>query len=1131
MLHDTRRTSGRIQRGISLIEPLVYRRRHSLPCFRYLKLESPLADSPVLPGVDDRDWESIPWGTYWSEFNADFVLRTSFQVPSDWSTDSPVALHLPIGEAGDFSHPEALAYIDGRPHAACDRHHQEMALSPRFCDGEPHLLALHGWAGSLRDDVQAKLLMRTCAVVQIHQPTRDFIALARVALGVADHLSENDPARGHLYTALVEAFNVLDTREAARRDARDPDRQPDHEGARRDARDPNGQPDRQSDREHPCSPNCSPPPTPFGDRFYASVPLAHTILRQGISQAGPPLDVSISAAGHAHIDVAWLWTLGQTRRKAGRTFHNVVRLMEQFPQFRFSQSQPQLYDFVREDYPELFALIKQRVRDGRWEPLGGMWVEADCNISGGESLARQFLLGRAFFRRHFGIDAEAPVLWLPDVFGYSWNLPQLIKEAGLRYFFTIKIGWNQYNRLPYDSFWWQGLDGTRVLTHFSTTRRSGSVHASTYNADASPEQTIETWRNFQQKDWGRPGTAPPLLMAFGYGDGGGGPTREMLENIREMGEFPSTPRIACSSVGEFFQKLETDVGDRLPTWNGELYLENHRGTYTTQSRNKRANRQSEFLLHDAEFLAAMASTVQPDYRYPHPDLHRAWELTCLNQFHDIIPGSSIGPVYVESQQQYVEIRKIAGRVREDALAAIAQKLEADILLVNPTSFRRRDPVLCGHDLVQSCRDLALGTGSDLENLTLQRSDGARVPVQPVDGGFLLDAGELPPYTVVPLFLVTGSPSGIQQEHPNAGPTATPTLLENGHLRVELDPAGEIVRIYDKLSHRDVLPAGGIANQFLAFEDRPLNPDAWDVDIFYDDKMWLAEPADSVRVVESGPLRATLEVRRRILNSEYVQRISLAHNSARLDFDTTIQWRERHILLKAAFPADVLSPTATYEIQWGNVQRPTHRNTSWDWARFETCAQKWVDLSEGDYGLSLLNDCKYGHDIRDNVIRLSLLRGPTSPDPEADQGEHRFRYSLLPHAGRWDERSVAAAYALNDPLILWIKKTKDEGRRTDIEIPVLRPSSFVKADLPSVVIETIKHAEDGQGIIVRLYESQRRRGDLTLSYSFPLARAWRTNLLEENQEEIECAGDCLTVPIKPYQILTLRLVPRARAARF
>jgi len=1105
VLHDIRRTSGRIKRSLSLIEPLVHRRRHDLPCFRYLKLESPLADPPIQPGVDDRDWESIPWGSYWSEFNADFVLRTSFRIPSDWGTGSPIALYLPLGEAGDFSHPEALAYVDGRPYAAADRHHQEIALSPHLCDGEPHLLALHGWAGSLRNDRQAKLLMRTCALVQIDQPTRDFIALARVALGVADNLDENDPARGHLYTALVEAFNTLDTREEA------------HQGAHENTRDPDHQPG----REHPCSPEHQ----PFGDRFYTSVPLAHTILRRGISQAGPPLDVSISAVGHAHIDVAWLWTLGQTRRKAGRTFHNVMQLMEQFPEFRFSQSQPQLYDFVREDYPELFALIKQRVRESRWEPLGGMWVEADCNISGGESLARQFLLGRTFFRRHFGVDTDAPVLWLPDVFGYSWNLPQLIREAGLRYFFTIKIGWNEYNRLPYDSFWWQGLDGTRVLTHFSTTRRKSDVYASTYNADASPEQTIETWRNFQQKDYGKAGKAPPLLMAFGYGDGGGGPTREMLENIREMGEFPSTPRIACSSVGEFFQKLETGVGDRLPTWNGELYLENHRGTYTTQSRNKRANRQSEFLLHDAEFLAAMASTIQPDYQYPHADLQRAWELTCLNQFHDIIPGSSINEVYVESQQQYVEIRTIAGRVREDAMTAISQKVEADVLLVNPTSFNRRDPVMCRRDLLQRRQDLGEGTSADIENLTLRRSDGACVTVQPVDGGFLLDVGEVPPYSVAPLLLATGSSAKPEQEHTCKRVAASPTLLENVYLRVELDPAGDIVRIYDKQNHRDVLPAGTIANQFLAFEDRPINPDAWDVDIFYDDKMWLADPADSVRVVESGPLRATLEVRRRILKSEYVQRISLAHNSARLDFDTTIQWRERHILLKTASPVDVLSPVATYEIQWGNVQRPTHRNTSWDWARFETCAQKWVDLSEGGYGVSLLNDCKYGHDIHTNVIRLSLLRGPTYPDPEADQGEHRFRYSLLPHAGRWDERSVAAAYALNDPLILWTKKTKDGGRRTDKEAFVFRPSSFVSADLPSVVIETIKQAEDGQGVIVRLYESQRCRGNLTLSYSFALARAWRTNLLEENQEEIECAGGCLTVPIKPYQILTLRLLPR------
>jgi len=1058
MLHDIRWTSRKINQRLRLIQPLAYRRRHPLPPFRYLKLDSPLAAPPVSPEADDADWQLIPWGAYWCEFNADFLLRTSFQIPSDWNSDTSTALHLSIGEAGDFSHPEALIYIDGVPdgvpYAACDRHHQEILLPQRLFDGAPHLLALHGWAGSLRNDRDARLLMRECALVQIDQPTRDFIALARVALGVADHLDENEPSRAHLYGALDETFKVLDTRD------------------------------------------------PLGEPFYASVPLAHKVLRAGIARAGAPLDVNITAAGHAHIDVAWLWTLGQTRRKCGRTFYNVVRLMEQFPEFRFSQSQPQLYDFVRQDYPQLFEMIKQRVRDGRWEPLGGMWVEADCNITGGESLVRQFLLGRTFFREHFGTDADAPVLWLPDVFGYAWNLPQLVKEAGLEYFFTIKLGWNQYNRLPYDSFWWQGLDGTRVLTHFSPTPPRASVHASTYNANASPGQTLGTWHNFQQKDCGGPGVTPPLLMSFGYGDGGGGPTREMLENIREMGDFPATPHIRCGTVREFFRQLEAQVGDRLPTWNGELYLENHRGTYTTQSRNKRANRKSEFLLHDAEYLAALASVIVPDYKYPHADLRHAWELVCLNQFHDIIPGSSIGPVYAESQQQYAEVREIGEIVRDGALSAIAEKVDGDVLVVNPTSFRRSDPALWPDP----------GVGGQ----ALQLLDGTPVAVQSVEGGVLLDIGYWPSYSITPLS--TTSVPNIQ--YPTSTLVATPTLLENDYLRVELDAAGDIVRVYDKMNGREVLPAGAVANQFQAFEDRPLSPDAWDIDIFYDDKMWLADPADSVRVVESGPLRATLEVQRRILNSEYMQRVSLSHNSPRLDFDTTIQWSERHILLKVAFPADVLAPQATYEVQWGNVQRPTHRNTSWDWARFETCAQKWVDLSEGGYGVSLLNDCKYGHDIRDNVIRLTLLRSPTNPDPQADVGEHRFAYSLFSHSGRWNEQTVAGAYGLNDPLIVW---TKDKGRKTNDAAAVISRPSFISVDLPNVVIETIKQAEDGGGLIVRLYESQRKRGECTLTTAFPLAAAWRTSLLEENLERLDVGERCVRFFIKPYQIVTLRLL--------
>jgi len=1015
MQHKVRWTAEKIAQRINLIQPLVYRRRSPLAPFCYTTLPDPLSEPPVGPDVVCDDWPVIEPNTYWGTWMTDHLLRTTFRIPEEWESDVPVALYLPLGEAGDFSHPEFLAYIDGVSYAATDRHHHEILLSDQWRDGREHLLALHGWTGLggfANGDPNTKLYMRPCAVVQIDQPTRDFIATARVALGIAQELDENAPEKGHLLNALDEAFKILDTRE------------------------------------------------PFGEDFYASVAPAHAALRAGIEKAGPPMDVDVVTAGHAHIDVAWLWTLGQTRRKAGRTFHTVLRLMEQFPDYHFAQSQPQLYDYLLSDYPELMEEIKARVAEGRWEPLGGMWVEADCNITGPESLARQFLLGRSFFSEHFGADADSPVLWLPDVFGYAWALPQLIKQAGLDYFMTIKIGWNQYNRLPYDSFWWQGLDGTKILTHFSTTPEGH--FASTYNGEATPKQAIGIWKNFQQKD-----SQHELLMAYGHGDGGGGPTREMLENIREMGSFPATPRMRQDKVGNFFRRLEKDSGPALPTWNGELYLEYHRGTYTTQARNKRANRKSEFLLHDAEFLAALAALSDPDYAYPAADLHRAWELVCLNQFHDIIPGSSITPVYVESLEQYAEVRALGTTARDTALAAIGARTGLDLLIVNPTSFARND--------------LAFWPGHLDAGQRLQLADGTPVPTQASAEGTWIAAGALPSYSVNGLSLGAG-----EAPAPDTGLIATPTLLENRLLRVELDEAGDIVRILDKLNKREVLPRGAIANQFQAFEDRPMMFDAWDIDIYYDDKMWVADPATSVEVVEAGPLNATLEIRRRILNSDVVQRISLIHNSARLDFDTAINWRERHILLKTAFPVDVLTPTATYEIQWGNVERPTHRNTSWDWARFETCAQKWVDLSEGGYGVSLLNDCKYGHDVQDNIMRISLLRSPTMPDPQADQGEHQFTYSLLPHAGGWDERTIAAAYALNDPLIVWGGMSESANERiSESDVGLLPMGStrgalaadrpFIAVDKPNIVVETIKWAEDGNGVIVRLYESRRQRG--------------------------------------------------------
>jgi len=1052
--HDIRLTAKKIARRLDLIAPLVYRRRQPISTLTLQALAGPEV-APPLDAAATGGWPTIPFHSYWGGHDVNFALRGSFTVPADWDAAAPVALLLPLGDGGDFSHPEALAYIDGLPYATTDRHHQAFQLADTYRDGQPHRLLLHGWTGLVGGVMSQgsgkQLFMQECAVVQIDAPTRELLAAARTALQAANLLDDYEPAKTRLYNALDAAVKLLDTRE------------------------------------------------PFDAAFYVSVLPALAALRAGIAAAGPPLDAEIIAAGHAHIDVAWLWTLGQTRRKAGRTFHTVLRLMEQFPDYHFTQSQPQLYAYIQQDYPELFAAIQARVAEGRWEPIGGMWVEADCNISGPESLARQFLIGRSYFGEQFGAQAESPVLWLPDVFGYAWCLPQLIKLAGLEYFFTIKIGWNQTNKMPIDSFWWQGLDGTKVLTHFSTAPEDpGSsepnlLSSATYNADLNAFSALGAWAKLQHKE-----AQQVLLMSYGYGDGGGGPTHEMNENAGELRAFPALPRVKQGKVIDFFRRLESESGDQLPTWNSELYLEIHRGTYTTQSRNKRANRKIEFLLHDAEAVATLAGLLDPAYAYPQELVAAAWQGVCLNQFHDIIPGSSINAVYRESLEQYAAIQAAGETARDTALAVIAARVGGDVVVVNPTGFQRDDPCLW------------------LGQVPAGRRFAGGVVAQLVDGGTLLGGLTLGPYSAQGLLFTTDAAADSRSPDP---PTlyAAPDRLENAYIRVELDAAGDITRIYDKTAAREVLPPGAVANQFLAFEDRPLNWDAWDIDIFYDDKQFLAEPAESIRVVESGPLRATLEVRRRILSSPYTQRISLVYNSPQLDVDTTIDWRERHILLKVAFPVQVLAPTATYEIQWGSVQRPTHRNTSWDWARFETCAQKWVDLSEGDYGVALLNDCKYGHDIQANVMRLSLLRAPTMPDPEADQGAHRFAYSLYPHAnnggGLRPAHVAQRAYLLNDPALAV----------SGSAVPAPAPPPLVT--LPDhLIIETVKRAEDGNGIIVRCYECNRQRGWVTLTAGFPLQAAAITNLLEADQTALLVEGQSVQLYVTPFQIVTLRLVP-------
>lgn len=1043
MPHSLHLTHEKIATRLKLIAPTVYRAKYETAPFALTYITQ--QPTPATPQLEGATWEPIAWGTYWGRWNTHFALRGAFTLPADAA--QPLALWLPIGSAtSDFfnAHPEALVYIDGQPIGSIDMRHQEVVLPADLRAGE-HELLLYGWTGiggSYWGDDATTLLMSRCYVVTIDPPTREFIAAARTALEVVGALGEGIPARGKLLDALDAAFNALDTRRIG------------------------------------------------SDAYYASLPVALGVLRSKLAGAGAPLDMRIDATGHAHIDVAWMWTLDVTRGKAARTFTTALNLMAQYPEYHFTQSQPQLYEYVRQDHPALFERIKAAVAQGTWEPTGGMWIEADCNMSGAESLVRQFLYGRAFFREHFGTDT--PILWLPDAFGFPYSLPQLIKQAGLDYFFTIKIGWSQFTDLPHNSFWWQGIDGTRVLTHTSPTPEPypRSVRA-TYNAIASGEYAVRTWEQVKHKD-----VDDHALMVYGYGDGGGGATPEMVENLRELRALAGAPQMQPRRAADFFAALAAEKGARLPVWDGELYLQYHQGTLTTQALNKALNRRSEIALHNAEFAATLAEVLGIGGAYPHAELGAAWKLVLLNQFHDILPGSSIHAVYEDSLMQYAEVLHNVDALLTDSLRDLGAHVGGDLLVMNAAPFSARRVLWADAHLP--------------DGVQVTHADGTPVPVQRVDEGLLLDVGEIPPYSLLPLVLTDRpapaleSPLSVSAQH-----------LENDMLRVEFNADGDITRIYDKTHARELLPVGALGNQLQLFEDRPKDFDAWNIDVSFTDRQWLAEPAHSVRVVEQGALCATLEITRKLGHaSEITQRVSLYAHSAQLDFRTEIDWQERSTLLKVAFPLEIHATYATYDIQWGSVQRATHTNTAYEWGQYEVCAHLYADLSEGNYGVSLLNDAKYGYDVRGNVMRLTLLRGAVYPDPDADIGHHRFTYSLLPHAGAVGTETLAAAHALNNPPQVF----RNGGGAPST------PAPLVTCDAPNVVIQTVKAAEDGNGFIVRLYESQRQRGSVTLTFGAPVGAVQAVNLLEEPLGAAQAVtGGRYTLTLKPFEIVSLRVV--------
>lgn len=799
----------------------------------------------------------------------------------------------------------------------------------------------------------------------------------------------------------------------------------------------------------------------------ASVRAAQQFIDEVLTGgAAPEFGVNAVCIGHTHIDVAWLWTLAQTREKVLRSFSTVLALMKKYPEYKFMSSQAQLYKYLKEESPELYAEVKEMVKKGRWEVEGAMWVEADCNLSSGESLVRQVLYGKSFFQEEFGVDCK--VLWLPDVFGYSAALPQILKKSGVDAFVTSKIGWNESNRMPYDTFWWQGIDGTDIFSFFMTAqdkvRGQKPARNVTYNAKLNPCQLMGAWDRYQQKN-----LQNEVLITFGYGDGGGGPIRKDLEyyEILKNG-LPSVPKAKMEFAGEFLARVreKAEKNPKTPHWQGELYLEYHRGTYTSQAKNKRYNRKSEFLFENAE-TAALADTLLNGAAYPDKALHDGWETILLNQFHDIIPGSSIHEVYEVSHAQYEEIGKIGKEICTNALAHIAENIGTDggILVWNPNSFPASGAVSV---------------------------DGKTCYVEdvPAKGYKIVSAS---------------APRGAVQ--------TSATKIENDFFVLELSESGAFTRIYDKKNCREVLKSGEQGNVFTVYEDYPRDYDNWEISNYYKDKCWVLSEKAEISPITDGA-RAGVEVKKTFMHSTITQKIWLYDDIARIDFDTDMDWHESHLVLKTAFPVDVLSDKATYEIQFGAVERPTHMNTSWDAAKFEVCAHKYADLSEYGYGVSLLNDCKYGHDIHDGVMRLTLVKCGTYPDPTADQGAHTFTYSLYPHAGDYRAAgTVQQAYLLNNPLTAQ-RLPKQNGRLPE-------SASLLSVSSENVLAETVKKAESGEAVIVRLYEAYHKRADVTVTAGFDFKRVSVCDLLENTEEPLANDGRSVNLTVKPYEIVTLR----------
>lgn len=1002
-------------------------------------------DRDIAPNIPTEYDGVIKTGEIWKGRDLYLWMQKEVDIPSNWENKNVVGI-FDFGEtgAGNNSGFESLFYLNNKPYQGVDSNHKEVVL-PKDINGTRVELIFRLWTGLEGGGIprEQEHRINRAQLAWLDEKVDDLFYNASVILETIGELDEYSPDKVHLTKILNNAFKLIDWA------------------------------------------------YPGNEDFYNSLHEASDYLNKEIDKIDKHSVVNVTCIGHTHIDVAWLWRLKHTREKCARSFSTVLRLMERYPEYIFLQTQPQLYEYVKNDYPELYEAIKQKVKDGNWEVDGGMWLEADCNIPSGESLVRQILVGSRFIKEEFNKDVE--YLWLPDVFGYSWALPQILKKSGIDMFMTTKISWNQYNRMPHDTFKWRGIDGSEILTHFITTPEPWSQPGSwfyTYNGRLTPKTVKGVWDAYTDK-----GITNDLLVSYGFGDGGGGVNREMLEYRKRLDKMPGLPNVKTGKASEYFRCLKEKVektDEYVHTWDGELYLEYHRGTYTSQAYTKMMNRKLELLYRETEWLSTVACLTNNDWSlYANNEITKGWKTILRNQFHDIIPGSSITEVYEDAKQEYKEAEDIALDIQNKLEEIYINKDEHTWTIVNNSNWDRNESIDIKCD----------------EDGSFYDEDGNKLKYQRNKDEYTVEIKNIPALGYKRIILKIDD---VQDDNNSVfeycdGKISTPKY------NIEWNEYGQLTSIYDKENKREVLAKGERGNVLQMFEDKPMAHEAWDIDIFYQEKMREVKDLQSVELIEDGNIKAVIRFKYKYMNTTISQDMIVYANSNRIDFKTNVDWREKKQLLKVAFVVDIRSTMATYDVQFGNVKRPTHWNTSWDRARFESVAQQWVDLSERNYGVSLLNNCKYGHDIKDNVMRLTLLKSATHPDPVQDQGEQNFTYSLLPHSGDFiDGNTVKHAYELNQPLKSIKGMLKSEVKK-----------QLFKFNDANILVDAIKKAEDEDMIIIRFHDYSGSRQNVSIDSDYEITGWMETNLMEKPIENLRNEKS-INVVVNPYEIKTLMI---------